>query len=55
MFLSKPYLGISSIHFSQISEKTLELIKAGNHLDAELYDYAQSLFFQRYEEYKKSR
>jgi len=40
---------------SQISDETLEKIKAGNHLDAKLYEFAQSLFFQRYEDYKKSR
>lgn len=40
---------------SQISDETLDKIKAGNHLDVKLYEYAQSLFFQRYEDYKKSR
>ena len=46
---------IFNIYFSQISDETLEKIKAGNHLDAKLYEFAQSLFFQRYEDYKKSR
>ena len=46
---------IFNIYFSQISDETLEKIKAGNHLDPKLYEFAQSLFFQRYEDYKKSR
>lgn len=39
---------------SQINQKTLDKIKNGNHLDIQLYEFAQSLFFQRYEEYKIS-
>ena len=63
----KPLLGNLHSSFSKLDDiaqkvftgintnETLEKIKAGNHLDAKLYEFAQSLFFQRYEDYKKSR